>query len=66
MVKNTPNMDLSDREEERDETDQNDSYKSCSMRETDETGKPNLCCCYVADTYGDYQDPCFYPADECC
>jgi hypothetical protein len=48
------------------ETDKKDTHKVCNMRETDETMKPNLCCCYVVDAYGDYQDPCFHPADECC
>ena len=48
------------------ETDKKDSHKVCSMKETDETGNPTLCCCYLVDDNDDYQDLCFHPADECC
>ena len=48
------------------ETDKKNSHKVSSMKETDEKGDPNLCCCYIVNEYGNYKDPCFYPADECC
>jgi hypothetical protein len=39
---------------------------SCVMRETDNRGHPNLCCCYIVDVDGKFHDPCFYPPDGCC
>ncbi len=46
------------------EIDKNKSHKLCNMRETDETGIPNLCCCYIVDADGKYQDPCYHPTCE--
>jgi hypothetical protein len=39
---------------------------SCIMNEKDNKGNTNICCCYVIDSVGRYEDPCFYPADKCC
>lgn len=38
----------------------------CSMNETDAQGHSNLCCCYVIDEDGEYEDPCFQPVEDCC
>ncbi len=46
------------------EIDKNKSYKLCSMRETLETGIPNLCCCDIADADGTFQDPFYHPVHE--
>ena len=40
---------------------------TCKMRETDhQEGHINLCCCYIMDADGKFQDPCYHPADTCC
>lgn len=39
---------------------------ACSMKELDSEGKTNLCCCYIIDEKGAYDDPCFQPVSECC
>lgn len=44
----------------------NESQSTCRMRETDDEGHPNLCCCYIMDDEGNIHDPCYYPADQCC
>jgi hypothetical protein len=38
----------------------------CSMNETDAQGHANLCCCYVINEDGEYEDPCFQPVEDCC
>jgi len=47
-------------------TDKDESKKTCRMSETDESGRPNLCCCYIVKDDGSYEDPCYHPADSCC
>ncbi len=39
---------------------------SCAMNEMDNDGNTNICCCYVVDPDGRYEDPCYFPADKCC
>ena len=46
--------------------DEKEQTSECSMDETDAQGHPNLCCCYVVDDNGEYEDPCFQPVDDCC
>ncbi|MFZ0242982.1 MAG: hypothetical protein WAL90_15165 [Desulfobacterales bacterium] len=43
----------------------NEPVSECSMNETDAQGHFNLCCCYVIDEEGEYEDPCFQPVEEC-
>ena len=38
----------------------------CSMNQTYAQDSANLCCCYVIDEDGGYEDPCFQPVDDCC
>ena len=40
--------------------------KECLMTEKDQRGNSNLCCCYVMDDQGQYEDPCYMPVDACC
>ena len=39
---------------------------SCKMAQTGSGGNMNLCCCYILDPDGDYEDPCYLPVDDCC
>jgi exoribonuclease II len=43
-----------------------DTQVGCSLRETDEEGHPNLCCCYIIDEDGNIDDPCYHPVEACC
>ena len=47
-------------------TESDELQKVCRMSQTDETGKTNLCCCYILQDDGNYEDPCYQPADSCC
>lgn len=47
-------------------SNENEIQAECPMNETDSRGDTNLCCCYMIDENGEYEDPCYYPADECC
>jgi hypothetical protein len=38
----------------------------CSMNQTDAQGHSDLCCCYIIDEDGEYDDPCFQPVDDGC
>jgi hypothetical protein len=40
--------------------------QECRMGESDAEGNTNLCCCYIMDDNGNYLDPCYQPAEECC
>ena len=46
--------------------DINEPKDACSMQTTDEQGNTNLCCCYVMDPDGNYDDPCYAPVEDCC
>jgi|GEM_PF-3297876 len=39
---------------------------TCTFQTVSRQGQTNLCCCYVMDSQGNYQDPCFTPVDACC
>ena len=39
--------------------------KGCIL-ESDIHGNPNLCCCYIMGVDGKLEDPCYYPANQCC
>jgi hypothetical protein len=39
---------------------------TCELKEIDEEGRPNLCCCYFMDEDGQIQDPCPLPVQYCC
>ena len=43
-----------------------EEQQSCMMRETDEAGSRNLCCCYILDEDGKIDDPCYHPVEACC
>jgi hypothetical protein len=45
---------------------ENEKPSECTMIETDSEGRSNLCCCYIIDEAGRYDDPCYHPVDECC
>ena len=51
------NYKMNDDKEKRDE---------CKMPQTDTEGNTNLCCCYVIDDDGRYDDPCYLPVTDCC
>lgn len=38
----------------------------CKMTPTDSEGNANLCCCFIIDQEGRYQDPCPIPVNQCC
>jgi hypothetical protein len=40
--------------------------EACIMHHTGSEGDPNLCCCYIMDSDGRYEDPCYRPAADCC
>ncbi len=35
-------------------------------REREDQQDADLCCCYLMNEDGTYEDPCHMPADECC
>ncbi len=35
-------------------------------REREDQKDADLCCCYLMNEDGTYEDPCNTPADECC
>jgi hypothetical protein len=39
---------------------------ACAMDVKDSRGNTNMCCCYVMNPDGTYEDPCVYPAGSCC
>jgi hypothetical protein len=43
-----------------------DKQPTCRLKETDQEGHPNLCCCYFMDEDGNIQDPCPLPVEQCC
>ena len=46
--------------------DQEEKESTCSMNASDTRGDTNLCCCYVTEEDGSYDDPCYQSADDCC
>jgi len=46
-----------------DEKENKDDYH---MYPFDDEGLTNLCCCYIIDHDGRYEDPCYMPVDDCC
>ena len=47
-------------------SDEKEKHDECRMDQTDSEGNTNLCCCYIVDPDGQYEDPCFMPVDDCC
>jgi len=47
-------------------TDTHPDIDACRMHEMDSEGNTNLCCCYITDATGNYEDPCYIPVKECC
>ena len=46
--------------------DEKEKQGECTMSQSDPEGKVNLCCCYIIDTDGQYEDPCYLPVSDCC
>lgn len=44
----------------------NEKHAECKMTQTDPEGNTNLCCCYLIDQDGQYEDPCYLPVEDCC
>ena len=43
-----------------------DNTDACRMRETDDEGRVNLCCCYIIEKDGSIESACLHPAERCC
>ena len=46
--------------------DDKENHDECKMTQTDSEGNTNLCCCYILDQDGQYEDPCYLSVDDCC
>jgi hypothetical protein len=46
--------------------DDKEKHDECKMTQTDSEGNINLCCCYILDQDGQYEDPCYLSVDDCC
>ncbi|MFZ1986402.1 MAG: hypothetical protein WAU91_18475 [Desulfatitalea sp.] len=46
--------------------DNQEKQISCTMREADTEGHPDLCCCKAVDDDGGYEDLCLEPPEACC
>jgi hypothetical protein len=46
--------------------DEKEKHDECRIAQTDAEGNTNLCCCYILDRDGRYEDPCYLPVDDCC
>ncbi len=38
----------------------------CKMPQADSEDRANLCCCYIVNKEGQYEDPCYLPVGDCC
>ena len=47
-------------------SDDNEKPNKCKMSQSDSQGHTNLCCCYIVDNDGRYENPCYVPVDGCC
>jgi hypothetical protein len=43
-----------------------DKKDKCIMHHAGSKGDPNLCCCYIIDSDGRFEDPCYHPVADCC
>ena len=57
---------LKDRKEDRIMNAANEKHDECKVPQTDFEGNTNLCCCYLLDQDGQYEDPCYLPVEDCC
>jgi hypothetical protein len=48
------------------EQEKKDKKEACIMHHADAAGDPNLCCCYIIDSEGRFEDPCYHPVSGCC
>lgn len=44
-------------------SDEKEKHDECRIAQTDAEGNTNLCCCYIIDWDGRYEDPCYLPAE---
>jgi hypothetical protein len=49
-----------------DEMEKQDQRDECMMHNWDSQGDPNLCCCYIVDSDGRFEDACYRPVSGCC
>jgi hypothetical protein len=50
----------------RKQNEKKDKKETCIIHHTALKGDLNLCCCYIIDADGRYENPCYRPVADCC
>lgn len=45
--------------------DEKEKSGECKMTTSDAEGNVNLCFCYIIDSDARYEDPCYFPVNDC-
>ncbi|MGA8180828.1 MAG: hypothetical protein WB792_12275 [Desulfobacterales bacterium] len=47
------------------ENPEKDKKDECVMHRAGSKGDPNLCCCFIIDSDGRFEDPCYHAVADC-